>query len=162
MQRFPHSKCYRTFVECLVSLDCHLNLVSNSNQQEASLSAVNGYLSYELVEGLGIEFFSDQTDTRFTSLSLLQLLIQLILQINDINAGCRGGGDILDPQLPCILVLSRRKNGVQVVLCPHLIGISVRPVRGSTCLLGGNLSSDGGVLILTECFADQNWRIIFY
>ena len=49
-------------------------------------------------------------------LSLLQLLIQLLLEVHDVQPGGGAGGDPLPPELPIVFPLSRRKDGVEQLL----------------------------------------------
>jgi hypothetical protein len=71
LQGFSHSKCNWTFVESLISLDGHFDLVSDSDEEEPPFRAVDSDLSNELIEGLWIELLSDGADTGFTCLSFL-------------------------------------------------------------------------------------------
>lgn len=88
LQCLPHSISNRRFIKCLVGLNCltkrakyHSNLVSDSNQEESSFGAVNGNLSDQLIEALRVELLSNGTDSCLSGLSLLQSLVQLLLEV---------------------------------------------------------------------------------
>jgi hypothetical protein len=52
LEGFPHAIGNGTFIESLESLDGHFYFVSDSNEEESSLSAVDRYLPDQLVESL--------------------------------------------------------------------------------------------------------------
>ena len=71
----PHAIGDGAFIESLVSLDSHLDLVPHSDEQETSLSALDGYLTDQLVKALGVQFLSDGANTSLSGLSALQFLV---------------------------------------------------------------------------------------
>lgn len=49
LQSFPHPERHAAFVQRLVGGDRHVNLVSDPQQQQTPLRAVDGHLSDELI-----------------------------------------------------------------------------------------------------------------
>lgn len=108
LQGFPHAVGNGALIQGLVGLNCHFNFISHPHEEEASLSAVDGYLADALVEGLTVKFFSDGANTSLSGLSLLQFLVELFLEDNNVESGGRDGRHVLDPKLPGIAILSGR------------------------------------------------------
>ena len=71
LKSFSHTISYGTFIQGLVSLNCHFDFISNTNKQETSLSTVYCNLSNDFIKRLRIEFLSDRTNTCLSGLSLL-------------------------------------------------------------------------------------------
>ena len=86
-----------TLVKCLVSLNGHLDFVTNTDQKEASFSAIDGDLSDKFIEALSEKFLTEWANTSLSSLSFLDVGIELVLQID--NVDLRGGlrRDVTDP-----------------------------------------------------------------
>lgn len=99
MKRLSHAVRDRRLVESLVRLHSHFDFVAHAHQQEAPLGTVDRHLTNQLVERLRVQLLSDRTDSRFARLSLLQLLVELVLQIYNVDAGGRRRRNVLDPQL---------------------------------------------------------------
>ena len=72
---FSHSIGNWTLIQGLVSLNSHLNFISNSDEKESSFSTVNGNLSDQLIKALRIKLLSDWTDTCISCLSWLKFMI---------------------------------------------------------------------------------------
>lgn len=49
LQGFSHAKGHTALVQCLVSSNGHTDFVSHTQQQQSSLSTVDGYLSDQLI-----------------------------------------------------------------------------------------------------------------
>lgn len=49
LQCLPHAESHAAFIQCLVGSNSHLNLISDPQQQQTPLSAVDGHLSDELI-----------------------------------------------------------------------------------------------------------------
>ena len=64
-----------TLVKRLVGCDGHASLVPNTEQQQTSLGTVDGDLSNQLIETLGVELFADGTNTCLTCLTGLELVV---------------------------------------------------------------------------------------
>ena len=142
LQRLAHAKRNCTFVKRLVSLNNHLDFVANTNKEETALGAVNSDLPNKLIEALCVQFFSDRADSCITCLSLLSLAVEVLLQVDHIDAGSRRGRHVLHPELAVLRVLARRQNGVEEVL---VLGSSSALNRRELLLLGASLlSGDGG------------------
>ena len=75
LEGLPHAVRDGAFVQGLVRLDRHLDLVTHPDQQEAALGAVDGHLSDDLVEGLRVQLLADRADSRLARLPFLQLLV---------------------------------------------------------------------------------------
>ena len=70
----------------LVGGEGHANLVADAQEQEPALGAVDGDLADELVKDLRVELAADGADARLARLSLLQLCVELLLQVDDVQA----------------------------------------------------------------------------
>ena len=88
----------------------------DSEHEEAALGAVDGALADELVEALRVELLAHGTDARLPRLPRLQLGVELLLEVDDVQA--RGGrrGDVLDPERAVGFVRARGQDGVEDVL----------------------------------------------
>jgi len=64
----PHAVVDAAFVQVFIGFDLVSVLVSNSDQKETSLPAVDGDLSDDFVETLVVEFLSDRTKSDFPGL----------------------------------------------------------------------------------------------
>ena len=96
-ESLSHSISNGTFVQCLVCLDCHLYLVSDSDQQESSLCAVDGDLSDEFVEALRVQLLPHGADSCFPRLPSLQPLLQFVLEGDHVDSGGGRWGNVTDP-----------------------------------------------------------------
>lgn len=52
LQSFSHTIGYGRLVQCLISLDRHLDFIPNSHQKEAALGTIDSYLSDNLIKSL--------------------------------------------------------------------------------------------------------------
>ncbi len=96
LQLFAHGEGNRTLIQCLIGSNGHLNLISNSEEEEAALWLVQGHLSNDFVETLGEKLFTHGADAALTGLALHQLLIQHFSQSCHIYSSCFLVTDILD------------------------------------------------------------------
>lgn len=78
-QCFSHTVRDGGLIQGLISLDSHFDFIPNTDEQEASLSTIDGDLTDQLIEALGIKLFSNGADTGFPSLPGLNFLIKLVL-----------------------------------------------------------------------------------
>ena len=69
-QGFAHTVSDGALVKSLVSLNSHADFISNTDQQESTLSAVNSDLTDQLIEALGVQLFTDRADTSLSGLSV--------------------------------------------------------------------------------------------
>jgi hypothetical protein len=56
-------------------LNGHFDFISDSDKKESSFGAIDGDLSDQLIEALGVEFFSDWADTSVSGLSALEFVV---------------------------------------------------------------------------------------
>jgi hypothetical protein len=63
-----------------------------------------------LTEALRVELFAHGTDARLARLALLQLVVELLLQSDDLEARGRSAGHVLHPQLSVFRPLPAVKN----------------------------------------------------
>ena len=63
----------------------HSEFISDPNEQVASLRAVDRDLANQLVEALGIKFFSHGADARLPGLPFLKLLLQFVLKMHHVE-----------------------------------------------------------------------------
>jgi hypothetical protein len=96
LQLLAHSKGHRALIKCLIGSDGHLDLISNSEEEEAALWLVQGHLSDDFVETLGEKLFTHGADAALTGLALHQLLIQHFSQSCNVYSSCFLMTDILD------------------------------------------------------------------
>lgn len=69
----------------------HADLVADAQQQKTALRAVDGHLADELVKDLRVELTTHRANARFARLALLELGVELLLKVDDIEAGSRAG-----------------------------------------------------------------------
>ena len=96
-QSLPHSIGNGAFVKSLVSLNGHFYFISDSDQQEAALSAVDGDLSDKLIEALGVQFFSLGADSCFSSRVGLQSLVKQVLKVDNFHSCGRSWRNVTNP-----------------------------------------------------------------
>ena len=65
----------------------HLDFVTDTHEQETTLSTVDGDLSDKLIEALGEEFLTEGADASLARLASLDRGVQLVLKIDDIDLG---------------------------------------------------------------------------
>ena len=58
------------------------------HKQEAALSALEGDLADQLVEGLHVKFLSDGENVNLAGLACLQTLVKLILEVDNVLSSC--------------------------------------------------------------------------
>jgi hypothetical protein len=67
------------------------DLITDADEQQTAFCAVNGDLADEFVETLTVELLADGADAGLTGLPLLQSLVELLLEVEHVLLGCRGG-----------------------------------------------------------------------
>ena len=74
-------------VEGLVSSNGHLDLVTDSKQEQSTFWLVQSHLADDLIKALREEFLPDWTDTTLTGLTLHKLLVKHLSETGNINPG---------------------------------------------------------------------------
>ena len=120
LQLRPHGESDRALVQGLVSGDGHLDLIADSQEEEATLGLVKGHLSDDLVEALREELLADGADATLAGLTLHKLLIELLTEACDINTGRLLVRDVGDVMLSILYPLLRWEDGIQDVLSAWL------------------------------------------
>ena len=149
-----HTVGNRTLVQCLVCLNGHLDLVSDAHEEEATLGAVDGDLSDELIEDLREELFTEWADASLASRLFLKSIIEILLQVDHIDLRSRLRRDVTHQQRTAIGELPRRQNRVEIVLIALLLGFIalLTLVHGrlllSLCLLVGDARGDKHGLVV--------------
>ena len=86
-QSLPHTIGDRGLVQCLVSLDGHLDLVTDTHKEETTLSTVDGDLSDQLIEALSEKLLTEWANASLSCLSLLNGGIELVLEVDNVDLG---------------------------------------------------------------------------
>jgi len=134
-QGLAHTISNWALVQCLVRLDGHFDLISHSDQQEAPLSTVDRNLSDQLIEALGEKLLTEGADAGFAGLTVLNLSIKLLLQVENVD-GCGGlGRNVTHEQTTALGVLPGWQDRVQVVLITLLLVLSRLIHLTEWCLL---------------------------
>ena len=115
-QSLAHAVRDGRLVQRLVGLHGHLDLVADSHQQEASLGAVDGDLTDELIEALRVQLLANGADASLAGLSSLQGFVEAVLELNNIDAVSRRRRDVTDPESAILGELTRWQDRVEVVL----------------------------------------------
>lgn len=74
------------------------------------------HLADELVEGLRVELLAHRAYPRLARLALLELAVEVLLEVDDVEAGGRRGRHVLHPQLVVLGPLPGGQDRVQQVL----------------------------------------------
>jgi hypothetical protein len=90
------------FIEFLVGFCLMLVLISDPDQKEPSLSAINGDLSDDLIKTLFVQLFSFRAQANLPRLSLNQSLVKLLAELYNLIFGGRCGQYGLDPELAVV------------------------------------------------------------
>merc|ERR1740133_937583 len=123
LQRLAHAEGDRRLVERLVGRDGHPDLIAH--QQQPPLSAVDRHLPDQLVEALGIELLAHGADARLARLALQQTLVELLLQVDHVQASGWRARHVLHPELSVLGPLPWREDGVEDVLCLRDLRLSL-------------------------------------
>jgi len=112
LQLLPHGESDRALVQGLVSGDGHLDLIADSQEEEAALGLIQGHLSDDLVKALREELLAHGADATLAGLTLHKLLIELLTEACDINTGRLLVGDVRDVMLSILNPLLRWEDGI--------------------------------------------------
>jgi hypothetical protein len=99
-----------TLVEGLIGLDCHLDFIAHTNQQETAFCTIDSDLTDQFVKALGVKLLTDWADTGLTSLALLELVFKFRLKMHNVELSGGRWENILDPKLAALGVFTRRQN----------------------------------------------------
>ena len=88
LQCFPHAKSNGALIELLVVGMDHPVFVSHSDKQIASLKAIYGHFSNQLVEKLSEKGFTLLAHTILASGLFVQLRVKLLLKIDNVDLSC--------------------------------------------------------------------------
>ena len=116
LQLLPHGESDGALVQGLVSGDGHLDLIADSQEEEAALGLIQGHLSDDLVEALREELLAHGADATLAGLTLHKLLIELLSEACDIYTRRLLVRDVGDVMLSILNPLLRREDGIQDVL----------------------------------------------
>ena len=83
-------------VKRLIGGNGHLDLITDSEEEQTALWLVQGHLADDLVEALREQFFSDWTDATLTGLTFHKLLVKHLSQTGNIDSGGGLMAHILD------------------------------------------------------------------
>eukprot|EP00438_Fugacium_kawagutii_P032188 Skav209039 [mRNA] locus=scaffold2483:106391:107149:- [translate_table: standard] len=153
LQRLAHSECDGRLIEALVCTYSHPDFISDTQQQQASLSTNDGDLSDELIKALRVELLTNGANASLTSLSLLQPLVEVLLQIHNIRTCGWCARYVLHPKLILLSPFSWWKNGIEDILSLRHDRLSILLVVlvflsfGST----SGADQDGGVVLHQGC-----------
>ena len=86
LELLAHGECHRALIKRLVSSNCHLNFVTDSQQQQSSLGLTQSHLPNDLVKALREELFAHRTDSGLPCLPLHQFLVKHLSEPRDIHA----------------------------------------------------------------------------
>ena len=151
---FTHTISDGALVKSLIGLDGHFDLITDTDEEETSLSTVDGDLSDKFIEALSEKLLTEGANTSFTRLCSLDGSIELILQIDNVHLGGRLRRDVTHPEGATFSVLSRRQDRVQVVLISLLFILAslFHLVRGC-CLLSL-------LLLVSNARGDKDWVVV--
>ena len=93
---------YRALVQIFVGFDLVTVLVPDPDEQEASLSAVDGDLTDDFVEALVEEFLTDGTKSYFSSHFVDKFFVEFLVELDDFDLGGRRRENGLDPELSVV------------------------------------------------------------
>ena len=120
LQLLAHRERDGRLVERLIGADSHLDLVANSEQQQAALGLGQRNLADDLIEALREELLTHRADSRLAGLSVHELGVEVLSQASNVDAGSGRVRHILDVMLSVLDPLGRRKDRVQNVLTRRL------------------------------------------
>ena len=151
-ESLAHAVSNGALVELLVRIDRHLDLVSHSNQQKSTLSAVDGDLANQLVVALGEELLTEGAYTGLAGLGTLKLQIEVVLQIDHVNLGGGLRRDVTHPEAALGSEFSWRQDRVKVVLITLLLILSRLLKLVGRAPLFLQLAGDAG--------RDEHWVVV--
>ena len=115
LQLLPHREGNGGLIKRLVGADRHLDLVPNSEQQQAALGLGQGNLTDDFVEALREELFTHRADARLTSLPVHQLRVKVLSKASHIDAGGRRVRHVRDVVFAILNPLVGRQDSIKNV-----------------------------------------------
>ena len=116
LQLLAHGEGHTRLVQGLVRSDGHLDLVTDSKQQQAALWLRQGHLADNLVEALSKKFFTHGANARLARLSLHKFLVEHLAEASNVDSAGRLVRHVLDIVLAALDPLSRRQDAIEDVL----------------------------------------------
>ena len=143
-QGLSHAVGDRGLVQGLVSLDGHLDFITDTHEKETTLSTIDSDLSDKLIKTLGEKFFTEGANSSLSSLSFLNGGIKLVLQVDNVDLRGGLGRNVTHPEGSTLGVLSGRQDGVEIVLVALLLVLAslLHLVHGGLLLALGLLVGD--------------------
>jgi hypothetical protein len=99
-------------VEGLIGGDGHLNLVADTEEENATLGLTESDLADDFIEALGEQFFADGADAALTGLTFHQFLVERLAETSDIDSGGLLVADVFDEVLAVLNPLARGEDGI--------------------------------------------------
>jgi hypothetical protein len=103
-------------VEGLVGGDGHLNLVADTEEENATLGLTESDLADDFIEALGEQFFADGANSGLTGLTFHQFLIEGLTETGNIDSGSLLMADVFDEVLAVLNPLTRGKDSIDNLL----------------------------------------------
>lgn len=99
-------------VEGLIGGDGHLNLVADTEEENATLGLTESDLADDFIEALAEQFFADGANSALTGLTFHQFLIESLTETSNIDSGSLLMADVFDEVFAVLNPLTRGKDGI--------------------------------------------------
>jgi len=120
-----HREGGSALVKHLVRLSRHVDVVTNTEQQKATLRLVQSHLSNQLIKAFTEKFLADGADAGGARLPLFELLVEHFSETSDTDTSGDAVADPLHEVLALLDPLSRGQHEVEDILGAH-----VAPLEG--------------------------------
>ena len=118
-QLLPHGEGDSALVQSLICSVSQLDIISDSQEEQAPLRLIKRHLSDNLIEALLEQFLTDGAEPGLTRLPLEQLLVEHLTEPGHIDTTGWLVAHLLHEVLTLLDPLSRRQNLVEDVLSPQ-------------------------------------------